>query len=584
MRLKSVRVIKIIFTLSLIDMCAYANAQIPIQQSVEIQKWQEDHIKAQRQQQIEQQQNRQRTTNSASEFMPNVTKVDQADDVACQMISQVVITNGRTSPNNQVSRLTYQLQTHANQYLATHKNCLSIANIIELQNQLASILIELGYLTTHIVVPNQNLKEGTLHLELQIGTLSAIQVQGQTIGNPKWLMLGWQDNIYNQRDADQALENLKRLPSQVSAQIELTASEKPNGSNLTYKFPQLIFKDRINGVISIDNSGTYGSGHYQANASLSIDSPLGLYDSLTINAGSNINFEQVNRYNNRNYGIYWDVPIGYNSLQLSTTQSTYLRTQAGYGRNVKIKGETTESAMTLERVLYRNSNYIQTLSLKFADTRNHVYFDGHDLDVERRNYLYTHWNWGHRYYRDSAQYSVYMGYKSNLLKYTDNGEHQWHNKFNLWNLALSAYVPFQIGRAQWHYSGTLKAQYAESDLPASEMFSIGNRYSVRGTDETYSLMSENGATLRNEWAYHWRHNTQSTTQIYSTLDWGVVHGQAVPYANAGLTGRSLVGSSLGVRGQYHTVGYDLAVGYTLHKPKELIQRGPSITGSLSWQF
>ena len=180
-------------------------------------------------------------------------------------------------------------------------------HIIALQNQLANYLVNRGYLTSRVSVPDQNLNAGILQLTWQAGLIGGVQSDQNAIGNSAMLMPLRAGHIYNQRDWDQAIENLHRLPSQSQSKLELTPADTANTSMVVYQMASTSFKDRISGSMGVDNSGNDGSGRYQANASLSIDSPLGLYDQLTINLGNNAN-AGVKQYHNRNYGVYWDVP------------------------------------------------------------------------------------------------------------------------------------------------------------------------------------------------------------------------------------------------------------------------------------
>ena len=307
---------------------------------------------------------------------------------------------------------------------------------------------------------------------------------------------------------------------------------------------------------------------------------MGLYDQLTLNVGNNANATQ-NRYNNRSNGIYWDVPLGYVGLQLGATSSSYLQTLPGYVSDLSYTGQTREHFINLSDVIYRNSNSKGTLNLKLARKRSDSYIDGTEIDVQRKDYLYAELGWTHRYYRADQQYTLGLNYKTGLPELSNvtgyvYGEPDWNGQFTVWTLNASASIPFQFGHTQWHYNGTLKVQRGSRSLPASEYFSIGNRYTVRGTDETYGLSAEDGLLLRNDIAYRYAPNQH----IYLGLDWGLTHGPSVSHAQ----GRSMAGAVIGAKGYYKGLSYDLNAGYPIHRPKRVHQNGPAITGSLSYSF
>ena len=142
-------------------------------------------------------------------------------------------------------------------------------------------------------------------------------------------------------------------------------------------------------------------------------------------------------------------------------------------------------------------------------------------------------------------------------------------------LNAGARIPFQWNKQIWRYATTFKIQKGSRPLPDTELFTLGSRYNVRGTDEQYGLSAENGLLWRNElnWLY------KNALQPYAGLDWGITHG-----ASASPVGRALAGAVLGIRGQYRSINYDLAMGYPIYKPTLFTQRGPSVTGSLNYTF
>lgn len=485
-----------------------------------------------------------------------------------------------TKSLSQQTQITQELAFEANQYLYSQsKGCLTREHIIALQNQLANYLVNRGYLTSRVSVPDQNLNAGILQLTWQAGLIGGVQSDQNAIGNSAMLMPLRAGHIYNQRDWDQAIENLHRLPSQSQSKLELTPADTANTSMVVYQMASTSFKDRISGSMGVDNSGNDGSGRYQANASLSIDSPLGLYDQLTINLGNNAN-AGVKQYHNRNYGVYWDVPLGYANLQLAATQSNYLRTIPGYHSDLAYTGKTQEYFANLNLTAYRSEQSIGSINFKLARKRNYSYVDATELDVQRKDYLYAQLGWLHRYYYQNQQYHIGVDYKFALPGESQSmgfiyGQPQWDGNFNVLTLNAGARIPFQWNKQIWRYATTFKIQKGSRPLPDTELFTLGSRYNVRGTDEQYGLSAENGLLWRNElnWLY------KNALQPYAGLDWGITHG-----ASASPVGRALAGAVLGIRGQYRSINYDLAMGYPIYKPTLFTQRGPSVTGSLNYTF
>ena len=120
-------------------------------------------------------------------------------------------------------------------------------------------------------------------------------------------------------------------------------------------------------------------------------------------------------------------------------------------------------------------------------------------------------------------------------------------------------APFSVAGQRLGYRASVNAQAAPNAIPATEMLSIGNRYSVRGFDGSRTLVGQSGWVLRNEVALAIGNTGQ---EAYAAADAGAV-GRSVTRE---LAGRTLVGAALGVRGAYGKVGYDVSVGMPVAKP------------------
>lgn len=92
------------------------------------------------------------------------------------------------------------------------------------------------------------------------------------------------------------------------------------------------------------------------------------------------------------------------------------------------------------------------------------------------------------------------------------------------------------------------------------MVSIGNRYTVRGFDGEYTLMGENGWYLRNELSSSL---PRLHSSVYAGLDAGAVYGVSTDI----LTGRTIAGMALGMRGTFPSgLFYDIFISRALYKP------------------
>ena len=98
--------------------------------------------------------------------------------------------------------------------------CVGGLGLKTLQEHLHARLIDQGRVTARVLVPEQSLAAGTLTLRYVPGRISAVQSEGAAGWWRTALPTGPGGEL-NQRDLDQALENIRRLGSQADASIDV---------------------------------------------------------------------------------------------------------------------------------------------------------------------------------------------------------------------------------------------------------------------------------------------------------------------------------------------------------------------------
>ena len=555
-------------------------------QTVDIEQRQREQLEQQRAQQQQEQEQRasQLTGVSPSEAKPSQV----SDSQQCFEVKHI-----QWQETGKVSVPNY-LKNQAQQYILDDYGrfrCLNSAQIITLQKQLANSLIENGHITSKISFPSQNIASGTLNIDWYPGTVEQIThdtKQGQPIGVLEFLYPHQVGRLYNQRHFDQALENLKRLGSQGNASIDLVPGQIEGTTQVLYHLENTPWYKRIHGSAGLDNSGSDSSGQYQGNASLTFDSPLHLYDQLTVNFNHNADANS-NQHNSKSWAAYWDVNHGPLNVSLSYSKSDYFLTSPGLKNpyvtlpDVINSGQTQDYSLGLSYMLYRNTSTKLQATGKIGRKITHNYIDHTEIPNQLRDYVYLDTGLNLTHYYQNQQYTLSANLRQNLPQHSKAvgevlGQPNWDGKWRVYTVNAGATIPFQIQQKAFKYSSNLKLQHGERPLPGSEYFSIGSRYSVRGFDETFSLSAEDGLTWRNELAYLYGAN--KAQQIYLALDYGKVHGPATEW----LAGTYLAGAALGARGSWRGLNYDVAIATPIHYPKPMSSKSPSIYASLNYSF
>jgi hemolysin activation/secretion protein len=169
--------------------------------------------------------------------------------------------------------------------MAAQGHCIGSRGVQALQKYLLSELVDRGQVSSRVLVPEQSLTTGTLTLRYIAGTIGRIRNDGM----PGWWRMALPSgpgNEVDQRDLDQAMENIRRLVGQSDASIDLVPGAQPGESDVVMH-PGT--GNRLHGYVGGDNGGVDDTGKYQINAGLTLDSPFFLYDQLTASWNSNAN-------------------------------------------------------------------------------------------------------------------------------------------------------------------------------------------------------------------------------------------------------------------------------------------------------
>ncbi len=134
-------------------------------------------------------------------------------------------------------------------------HCVGVEGLRRIATLLDARLINKGYVTSRVSLPEQNLSEGTVQVQLHVGRVSELRAyklteRGRRLED-RWLSwrgafpLGRGD-IFNLRDLEQGIEQMNRVPSQtVTAKLEPGAA--PDTSVVIIERHAGGWRDRLRG-------------------------------------------------------------------------------------------------------------------------------------------------------------------------------------------------------------------------------------------------------------------------------------------------------------------------------------------------
>jgi hemolysin activation/secretion protein len=447
---------------------------------------------------------------------------------------------------------------------------------------LSRTILSRGYVTTRILLEQQDLTSGILHFALIPGVIREVRfADPATRGTWKSAFPTRGGDLLNLRDLEQGLEQMKRPTSQ-DVDMQIVPAEVPGESDVVVT----VKRSRPWTVIaSIDNSGLRATGKLQGNVNLNIDNPLGLNDTFNVGTSQDLEFGDKHVGSHGWNGAY-AVPWGYWTATLSGYTNTYYQQIAGVNQTFVSSGNSETAGIKLQRVISRSQSDVLGVEFQLIKRFGASFIDDTEIAQQRRDNTFVEAGVTDRHYFGSAQFDGTLAYRQGIgwLGATPDMSAQVGGptyRFHMGTLDANLSVPFRVGSQSFAYVGTVHGQYTPDELFFIDDLSIGNRYTVRGFDGETTLAAERG--------FYWRNELQmplgSTGQsLYAGVDYGHVWGPSAAF----LAGTQLAGAAIGIRGHLSAgpsaLGYDIFAGTPLYKPTAFPTANVTVGFQVSAQF
>lgn len=460
-------------------------------------------------------------------------------------------------------------------------HCLGGESIKKLMSAIQNQLIESGYITSRILIPEQDLSSGTLQFQLVVGKVNQIQLSRDS---DRYLTLfntfpTHQGDRLNLRDLEQGLENLQRIPT-AQANIELLPANNLGESNVDVSWQQTRFWRLL---ASFDDSGTKSTEKYQGGLTLYLDNPTSLGDMFYISGGHDT--KGRNEKGTKNYSAHYSIPFGYFSLSASISGYNYNEMIAGNILNYQYKGRIRNQSLRLNRVLYRNSVMKTSAFYEIAHRSSQYYINDQEIEVQRRDTAFWKLGLTYRHYFKYLTFDSRIDYQRGTRWFgAQPAPEEFTNDATALNkiihFSAAASVPFSLFNQSFSYYGQYQLQKAKTPLTSQDRFSIGSRWSVRGFDGEFNLSADNGWSIRNDLSWFTPLDGQ---QLYVGFDYGEVNGSHRDY---NLVGKHLAGGVVGAKGVIPKINlvYDLFVGRSLSRPSGFKTSTATTGFNLFWEY
>ena len=439
---------------------------------------------------------------------------------------------------------------------------LSLKDINEAVGKMNHELMQRGFSTSRVVIPEQNLSEGTLRLVLQIGRIHAVRFAEDSDTLYTYNLFPFREgDVLNVRDIEQGIEQAKRLPSQ-DISVQLLPSDQPQRTDvvLTVKRGKNFY-----GTISVDDSGLEDTGKLQWYTSVGVDQIFQRNDILRV--GMNLDGAQDGyAKGTRGHNISYTIPYGAHTFTFSYQRSKYHQTVESRPYDFISAGDTNISTFSWDVVLHRSSSTKTSMDIRLKKRNSHSFINDVELPIQAMHQTSMEIGFAERLYLQRNTLYFRLAHRFGLGWLGAQKEKPYADApktlYRMWLLDVDFVHPFEFCHRPATLTTSFHGQWTMDDmrLYGVDMISMGNRYTVRGFDGETTLMGTNGWYLRNELSTRF---PKQTAELYLGLDVGAVYGYGTEVYN----GHAIAGAAIGLRGAADTLSYDVFAAAPIIKPE-----------------
>jgi POTRA domain protein, shlB-type len=442
----------------------------------------------------------------------------------------------------------------------------TVSDITNIRNAFQRKLLDKGYVTSQVYIPEQNLNAGTLQFMVMPGRVEDIRYSTSSAHGP------WRTafpvrpgDILNIRDVEQGLEQMKRVSSQ-----SVTMKLLPGTSVGTSIIELTIKQDKpVHGSISIDNSGLESTGVYQGSFTTSFDQVFRANDTFTMSLSGDLSGSGSIK-GTRAASLNYVIPHGKDTFSVSFSKSRYHQTIQSNPYDFTYSGKSTTMKAKWNHVWSRTQREKRTFDISISTRHNHRFINDMEIPVQALRTTSMEFGVSNRKYIGNATLYSRLGFQWGIGALGAQPEHKASvamggptSRYHMWLVDVDYRKPFVMGHRPASFTSSFHGQWVQGGkrVYSVDTINIGNRYSIYGFDGEYTLMGDSGWYVRNEVSSV---IPRLNTEVYLGLDVGAVYGKSAE----ALVGKTIAGTALGVRGNYASgLLFDAFVSTPLYKPQ-----------------
>lgn len=461
---------------------------------------------------------------------------DMPDGGVKRAIKEIVVSGNTLLSKSKIASITDKFENTE----------LGAKEISSLMGELTLAYMKSGYSTARVYIPPQDLKKGTLTLNVVEGRVGSLVLDDGANGksvNLKTAFPGMVGKALSIYDIEQGLDQINRLSSN-SATMEIVPSSKDGESiiKVTNK-PQSPYSFQL----SMDNTGSKSSGRTQYGLNVSYDNLAGINDLLSVTARHSAPY-----YNNKmssSRSMTYSVPYGYTTFSLSLNDSSFKSTMPAESGVINTDGYSKGTSLILDHVVSRGQTHKLSVSTSLNVKQNAFNILGEKVDVSSPDLTVVDAdakgfvNLGGVVINGSLGYSKGLKTLGSTKDEADIDIDHAHAQFSKIRYSLGA--SYTIPTTQpISLSSQLSGAHSFDALYGAEQFAVTGSSGVRGFYDT-ALSAARGWNVRNE-----IRTTMTLHHISVSPYIGYDFGRAFAFRGSanGQTGGGTIGVDLGVGG------------------------------------
>ncbi len=392
-----------------------------------------------------------------------------------------------------------ELENISSKYL---DKCFDGEIISDLREEIYKKLNEKGYVTSQAVLPQQNISQGLVKIEITPGKINSLTLNEDKTKDriQKFMLFGdLNGKTLDIKDVNQGLHQMNKLQSS-NAKVKILPSENDGYSDLVLKNERA---NTVHAKISHDNLGNDFTGEKRTTFSSTIDGALSLSELIDLSFTNNLN-DSNSKKEMESVIASISIPFRYYTLSYNYSDTDYMGKVDSQNGQYTINGYSRRKTIGLERSIINERLLSLSVSslLTIKDTGSETLLGAPVSSTRKRLSILNLSLSLSKSFEDFSIYvrpSLLQGLRQFNADQDPAGKpiNQATNQFRAYRMYLSITKPIKVAGKRVVFSSEFNGQLSKDALHGSEQFSIGDYYSVRGFRENY-ISGDHGYYLRNK--------------------------------------------------------------------------------------